>query len=210
MARKCEPFTLFIRKPQKIYYVRYAGEKTRTAHSTGKTSKSEAMKYALSQLKIRGELEFEALVTLGKFTEDFFIDGKCHWLESKEKKGKKQSKDIIQQHRGRLMNHIYPQYSERILTSITAIEIDNWLVKINRANKTKNNILDTMKLIWGEAIKAGIISVNIIEHIERYKVVPKSRSALTKNEIFKLFPNNWLFRTKLNTESGDSCTGSAV
>ena len=177
MSRKREPYTIYKRQPQGIYYVRYPDQKRRTGHSTGKTNRSDAKAYVLTQLRIRGELEFSALITLGEFTKDFFIEGKCHWLEEKKKKGKEKSKDSIQQNRGHLMNYIYPQFSERVFTSITAAEIDVWLAQIERASKTKNNILDTMKIIWDEGIKAGVCRVNVVDRIEKYKVVPKSRSA---------------------------------
>lgn len=190
MSRSKLPYTLIKRKPQNIYYVRYSDQKKRTPHSTGKKTKKEAIEYVLTQLRIRGEAETNVLVTLEDFTKDLFVPDKCHWLNAKELKGKKRSIDVIQQHRGRLTNHILPKFGKRVLSTITTREVDTWLVTVDRSNITKNYILDTMSIIWSEARKSRVVRENIISDIEKYRKDPVARDVFTKEELSKLFPND--------------------
>ena len=153
-ARK--PFTLLKRPPQRVWYYKLAGEKTR--HSTGQTSKALAERLVVSILK--GEVQQNRSQRLGEFTEHLFIPGECDWIARSEQKGWIITRDMAQMRRGHLTNHILPQFKGREVSTITPADIDDWLLRLNVANATKNHIMDTFRVVLDEAKRAGLVKEN--------------------------------------------------
>ncbi len=70
-------------KPHTVYYYRLGGDPRRTLYSTGQTSRAAADEW------VRGHLARPAGadITLEEYTRDFFVWGKCRWLERQQAQG---------------------------------------------------------------------------------------------------------------------------
>lgn len=181
-----KPYTLFKRRPQNVWY--YRTPDNRTARSTGKKTKVQAEQYV--HMLLTGQLDSDSPtpVTLQSFAEDFFVIGQCSWLQRKDRKGKTVSKQMAQMRRGHLTNHVIPEFGKRSLTSINEAEIDDWLSTLSVTSRTKNLILDTIRVIFKEAVSRGLLQRDPTESIDRFAESPKARDAFTTDDLAKLFP----------------------
>ena len=182
-ARK--PFTLLKRPPQGVWYYKLAGEDTR--HSTGQTSKAFAERFVVSIIK--GEAQQNRSQRLGEFAKHLFVRGECDWITRSEQKGWIITREMAQMRRGHLTNHILPQFKDREVGTITAADIDDWLLGLNVANATKNHIMDTFRVVLDEAKRAGLVKENVARQIKQFARNQKDRDILTPDEIKKLFPS---------------------
>ncbi|MGM0431075.1 MAG: tyrosine-type recombinase/integrase [Spirochaetota bacterium] len=176
-----------LRKRNGIYQYKLAHEKT--YHSTQQRNKKKAIEFVIFQMT--GEVPEKSLgnMTLGAFTTDFFLPKKCRFISKKNSKGKEITKEMAQMRRGHLINHILPAFGQRLLETISKSEVDEWLIGYQKvSNRTKNYILDTIKIIWDEAVDRGVVKENSMRTIEKFNNNYKSRDILTMNEMKKLFP----------------------
>ncbi len=180
------PYCLKKRKPQNVWYYKLQYEDT--YHSTGEKTKAGADKYVISILT--GERSQRVNVTVNEFTKSFFIRGECSWIENKELKGKTITPEMEKMRRGHLLNHFQPKFGKRKIESITSFEIEQWLIKLDLSNITKNHILDTVKIVWAEAKKRGEIKDNIVAELEKFSKQTVERDPFSKEELHLLFPEN--------------------
>ena len=157
-----KPFTLLKRPPQRVWYYKLPGEKTR--HSTGLTVKTQAEQYVVGILK--GDIQQSRSQRLGEFTKHLFIRGECNWIERSEQKGWIITREMAQMRRGHLANHILPEFKDQEVSSITSAEIDDWLLDLDVANATKNHIMDTFRVVLDEAKRAGLVKDNAARQIK--------------------------------------------
>ncbi len=106
MAQHKAPYTLFKRNKKKKnskWYYRLADDPKRVHHSTGKTTKWEAEQFVeeLLALKIT-----QKPVTLEEYTKDFFVWGKCKWIQRRKAQGHAATEVMSQTKRGHLTNQV--------------------------------------------------------------------------------------------------------
>ena len=186
VMRTSKPYTLFKRSPQKTWYFKLAGEKTR--HSTGMSSRAKAEDYVVKIL--RGEITRERILRFAEFSDKMFVRGKCPFMEMSEKKGKAVSPEMQKMRRGHLINYINKEFGKREINTITPNDIDTWLMKLPIANRTKNHIIDTLRIVMEQAKKEKFVSENPALEITRFAKKQQNRDALTSGEIRTLFPAN--------------------
>ncbi len=78
--------------------------------------------------------------------------------------------------------------------SIKRFKIEDWLLKLELSNQTRNHILYTFRLVLDEAERQELIQGNPTKNIESLGASPESREPYTLDELKKLFP---LDETKL-------------
>ncbi len=154
--------------------------------STGKTTRAAAEKYVIGLAK--GEFHDNTEnMTLKAFAAKMFVPGECNYLKRKLSRDKPISPEMARMRRGHLENHIFPNFGDRLLVSITQNELDRWLIELQLSNKTKNHVLDTLRIIWREAKNEGLLKHDIAEGIERFNPKQVDRDALRPGEIRQLF-----------------------
>jgi len=92
--------------------------------------------------------------------------------------------------RGHLVNYILDKFGSRTPASITQNELDDWLTSLSLAEKTRNHILDTARIVWKELKNDGYVSVNISEGIERFAKIQNNRDIFTEAELEFMFPHD--------------------
>ncbi len=181
-------FTLFRRKGQKVWYFHFYENDTRKSRSTGKTLKYEAEEVARDFIDKKKNPKKG--ITLSGYTQNFFIWDQCLWIKRQHSKGHRFSIDVAQQRRGHLVNHILPVFGSYLLTDLNSIEIENWLIHLDKANQTKNNILSTFKIVLTEASQEGIIHRNPLELVKQLARQNAKRDIFSDDEITSLFPTD--------------------
>jgi integrase len=93
--------------------------------------------------------------------------------------------------------YILPKFGNRILSSLNRIEIENWLIEIQKkdtkvqlSNQTKNHILYTFRIVLREAEREALIPYNCLATVESLGGTSQQRDIFTKEELEKLFPND--------------------
>jgi integrase len=181
-------YTLFKRKGQKVWYFHYYENDIRQSKSTGKTLKFEAEEVAFSFIEKKKNPKKN--ITLNEYTQDFFDWDKCMWIKRQHSKGHNFSIDMAQQRRGHLKNFILPKFGKFMLTELNSIQIENWLINIDRANQTKNNMLSTFKIVTLEATQEGLIPNNPLERVKQLARQSVKRDIFKDDEIELLFPED--------------------
>ena len=177
-------YTLFKRKNQKLWYFYYYEGNNRKSKSTGETTKIRAKKY-VEEFFIYNK--YNKNITLNEYTKTFFVWDKCLWIKAQLARGKSISTTSAAEKRGHLKNHILPAFGEYFLHEITKREVQKWLLNLNLANKTKNHIVYTMRIIFREAENDRIIQHNILDKIDTFVKITKKRDCFTIDELKELF-----------------------
>ena len=189
-----KPYTLYKRHTTKknkyVYYIQFrnANGNRMTAVSSGQTSKTSAEAWAIKQLQ-EGMIKSTKDLKFSVFAQDWFVWGKCKYLERQLNRREDYSRRHADDERTLLKNHILPYFSNHRLSEITVNQIENWLlsVKDRRSSSTVNHALSTLKIMLGEAHRLGIINRNPVELVKRLRETPKKRNILTIDEAQSLF-----------------------
>jgi integrase len=183
---------LFKRKRKKgfvWYYWYYDENGVRQQKSTGKSLKHEAIDYVEDQFS---ETSTNPHITLQEFAEGFFDWETSNWLKRRSARGYSVTKPMAAMRSGHLENHILPQFGQKKVTEIKAIEVEDWLLNLDKKSNTKNHILGTFNIILNEAKREGIIEKNPIDDVERVsKSDYEKTDSLSIKEIKKLFPKDY-------------------
>ena len=177
------PFLL--KQRGKIWYYRLAGHAT--FHSTGQTSKTAAMNYAQEAL---ARNEPPPRPRLQDYTADFYRWDTCEWIRRQHAKGRRFSRQVADACRSQLERYILPEFGGRRLDEINAVEVENWLVGLDRANQTKNHLLYTLNIILKEAKRQKVITVNPLDDVEPMAKQYRPRDVFTPAELRALFPGD--------------------
>lgn len=179
-----------LRKRKGARYWEYKLPADTCFHSTGKRKKSDAEQFAIEKVYGPQNPGVSTDEPLSQYVESLFVRGECRYIKRKESKGKSVSKQTAQMRRGHIKNHILPAFGSRIPRSITQTELDDWLTDLELGNKTKNHILDTLRIIWTELEQSEVVRRNVPKGIERFAVVDAERDVLRADEIETLFPED--------------------
>lgn len=182
-------FYLMRDKKTGIYKYKIPGKGNGIWLSTKCKRKKDAEEYVLDLLK-QGPKGTEKLKVYAK---DFFVPGKCKWMELKRSRNQNFSDGTAKTNRNYLEKHILSHWGEYKLNEINSLyDVENWLLALPLANSTKNNVLQTFKVLLDHAVRNGLLEKNILHNVMRYGNTKETNKDLfTSTEINKLFPCNW-------------------
>lgn len=89
---------------------------------------------------------------------------------------------------GRVHNHILPDFGSRYIETITAQEIEDFLLEQEMKNSTRNALIDTWNFIFAEARRQGLMAEK--PEIQRFRRDSERYDILTNEELEIIFPDN--------------------
>ena len=202
-----EPFTVFSRKHKSgrvVWYYRIydatRSEGRTAARSTGATNKAAARAYC-RELQKRGELVPSAkapnsLITFSDFARVFGTWGTSQYVAARLRFSDPQQPAISRRHAddmaAALDRHIMPVFGRHRLESITPSQVERFALTLRDgglSGKTVNNVVSGLRMILGEAYRAGLVtfdprSTGVIRAVG---TAPKVRGRLTIEEVSRLF-----------------------
>ena len=201
MPRYREPFTVFPRKlvsGKTVYYFRTYGPDGRrtTAHSTGKTNKTQARNYCADLLS-QGLLYSSTGMTFGIYADNFF-DENSQWYSDKVQtsKGKAQpvAYNTLRVYRHSLNTHILPFFRGYKLIDIKPYHIKEFRSKLLE-KEVSNSVINTtccvLKIIFSYAISDQLITINPMASIPMMYQNARIRSAFSLEELKDIFDSRW-------------------
>lgn len=159
--------------------------------STGCTKKQDAFLYCTSLLK-RNMMDSSKL-RFKDYAMGFFDEG-SKWFNNRLLAGEI-SQNTLNGYRSYLKYHIYPYFENMIIEKITPNDIREFRVVLKEekdlANKTINNIVDCLRIIFEWAIEDEVIFRNPVSRTIKPLETTKDREAFTLDEVKYLFRNPW-------------------
>ena len=142
-------------------------------------------------------------LTLKEFTKDFFVWGRCKWIENQHRRDHSFSPPVAQQRRAHLDNYILPEWGDYLLQELSGFDIDRWLLSLSTifkqagggkkprplSNQTKNHILFTFRIVIRDAVNRDFIEQNPLEKVKPLGEKRKKRDIFTSDELKALFPD---------------------
>ena len=195
-----QDFGLFKRKNGIFYYTVYV-DGVRKQHSTGKRKRHEALAFC-NALVFSGTLEMTQMERFSDqsvfevFAKDFFIYGKCPYIQGRLARGYGYSQKLAKSNRGYFENYILPYFTGRAVSSISVGDVNRWLLslpKLELSHKTCNNILTLMRQILEVALEDGLVERNVAKIVKPLceAATAKRRVAFTMDQIHQLFSEPW-------------------
>jgi integrase len=195
IVRYREPFTVFPRKMKSgrivWYYQTYDEFDRRTsAHSTGQINKSSARAYCRN-LEKENKLvpnSFDNL-TFGEFAENWWIPGKCSYLEYRMAR-KTLSQNYIVSSYQIMKSAILPYFSDYKIRGITRYHAEKWidsLVQHGLSNSSINIYFRIFHIMLAEAVRREILVSDITEKILYLKSSSKTKGVFSQGIVDKLF-----------------------
>lgn len=181
--RYSRPYRLIRQKRKNgvIWYYLLRGE--RTKHTTGETTKKRAAEYVD---KLLGAPD-GARTALGDLAGGFFAwDG--DWATRQRQNGRRLSEHQAGSRQAHVENWILPALGRYLLADLTPVAIERWLGRIDRANGTRNDILNTLRIVLRDAKRQGLLAHNPCADVEPLGRVYRHRDALSLEELRVLFP----------------------
>lgn len=167
--------------------------------STGTDDDIEAVHYADGVLlKMNGPSNKEG-VTLREFAEGFFSDKDPRGFRKRmARRGATYEDSFYEQHQSRLDNYILPAHGDYLISAITDIMIEDFIIDLERksesgkqlANSTKNKVLACYRLVMQEATRQGYVRSNQAKEVVALGTSDKERGIFTEDELALLFPDD--------------------
>ena len=192
-------YTLYKRENGYWYYWTYDKFGRRFQKSTGKKTKSAANAVAAERLKNGTLLTFKDAIpytTFSEYVRDFYIWGKCRYIQGRLARGFTYSKKAAKTNRYYLEHYIVPYFGDKAIEEITLSELNSWLIflpeEVEISNKTANNVLSIVRQIFGVAVEDGLIKDNIALKVKSLckSANSKRRVAFTREQI-QLILTGW-------------------
>jgi site-specific recombinase XerD len=201
MPRYREPFTIFPRtlpSGRVVYYYRtYSpdGERT-TAHSTGKTNKTQARCYCASLLE-QGLLYSGSGMTFGVYAKGFFDDN-SQWMADKIQAGQGKEQPVavntLKSYRHSLETYLLPFFKNIKLFDLKPSHIRKFraeLIEKELSNSVINLACTCLKIIVSYASADRLITTDPFASVPMMYVNAKTKSAFTLEELKKTFNKKW-------------------
>ena len=198
-----EPFTIFPRKlpsGKTVYYYRtYSpdGERT-TAHSTGKTNKTQARNYC-AELLSKGLLYSGTGMTFKVYAEGFFDDN-SQWMCDKIQAGQGKSQPIaentLKAYRHKLNAYLIPFFKNIKLIDLKPYHIKKFRMKLineGLSNSVINLSCTCLKIILSYAAADRLITVDPFVSVPTMYVNAKVKEAFTLEQLKRAFNQKWNF-----------------
>jgi integrase len=201
MPRYREPFTVFPRtlpSGRVVYYYRtYSpdGERT-TAHSTGKTNKTQARCYC-AELLSQGLLYSSSGMTFGAYAKGFFDDN-SQWMSDKIQagQGKEQpvAKNTLKAYRHTLDTFLIPFFRNIKLMEIKPSHIKKFrasLIEKELSNSVINLSCTCLKIILSYAKADKLLMADPFVSVPMMYVNAKTKSSFTVEQLKAAFNKKW-------------------
>ncbi|MDC7230242.1 MAG: phage integrase SAM-like domain-containing protein, partial [Sphaerochaetaceae bacterium] len=197
--RAREPFTLTKRKTGKktvYYYFVYDKTGRRRKLSTGCTTKTQALAYALELYRtnslIPEKKESKPILTFGEYANGWWTPD-CEYVKAEKLRGRHLSEQYITTNRQLLHKYILPNFKSTDLIDITPSRIETWqrylIEKKKLSPKYANNILSIFSVILDEARRQGHIAINPAREVRTLANNSKERGILSFDEARELLTN---------------------
>jgi len=163
-----------------------------TAVSSGKTTRAEAERWAFDQINREVDNPSPGQ-KFRDYARTWFLWDQCEYLHRKRNRGH-YSRSYAEQQRAYLQNHVLPYFDRRSIGSITATDIENWVVALkNRYSAvTANRALTVLKIMLKEAKRRRLIRDNPGVDVEKLPEGSREKGILTLVEFRRLFdPENF-------------------
>lgn len=180
-----EGFTVFRRQGSDFWYFYAVENGRRVAHSTKTTDKAEAEGKAREYLT---PSTLGARTTVDEWAGDFFVPGKCRWLAAQDAAGKTVSEGTALGRRSHLTKWILPAFGKRAVSSITPIELRDWINRLPLSSQSKRHMKYSLNAIFSEAVLAKLIEHNPVRDFDLVKLKRRQRDALSYEDLGALFP----------------------
>jgi len=93
--------------------------------------------------------------------------------------------------RAHLENHLFPKFGDLPLHRFNAVMLEEWLLTLELANHTRNQIVYSLRMVVKEAVRAGVLHYDPLAGVERFSTHDiAERDILTEGDIEKLFPDD--------------------
>jgi hypothetical protein len=202
-VRPREPFTLYRRKtsrvksgkPVYVWYFRITDDTGR--RSSGKSTRNYVVDLIRTEkIKDGKYTEEKSDWTFRRYAKDWWDWEKCAYIQGKLKRGKQISRSYVDVRRGYFLNHILPYFGNRRLSGITPDDVERWqfaLLKkkgrygIPLSPMTINQVLSTLRIIFKDAVRRGILAKDPTAPIDPLKEERKEKTFLSFEEIKQLF-----------------------
>ena len=201
MPRYKEPFTIFPRtlpSGRIVYYYRtYSpdGERT-TAHSTGKTNKTQARNYCADLLS-QGLLYSSSGMTFGLYAKGFFDDN-SQWMGDKIQSGQGKAQPVARNtlinYRRALDSFLIPFFQNIKLIDLRPFHIKkfrNGLIENHYSNSVINLSCTCLKIILSYAKADRLIMIDPFVSVPAMYVNAKVREAFTVEQLQTVFKKKW-------------------
>lgn len=188
-------YTWYKRNGTWCYYC-YDGFGKRHLRSTGKQSKAAALKVLNERIQA-GDIVDDGTRTPHLFSEyaaDLFLEGKCPIARERERRGKKPLRSWYKNNRSYLERHILPYMAKYPLEQITPKLIrswQDWLEENGRSSGTVSNCFSTLRKIFHQAVIDEILDSDPTENVDNVYVTSERRQGFTREEITKIFSEEW-------------------
>ena len=193
MRKERQPFGIYLRSEvcgAKIYYYWvYDTQGKRRQFSTGCTDQKKALKEVMRRFK-EGMLIPNDRLILKKWTQVWFEYDLCPYIQGHLIRGFSYSRTHAANQRSYLERFIWPTFGNRGMDTIKADDIEKWIFDLlndGTSRDTVNRCLATIRLIFNEAVRLGLVEFNPAKLIRKLKHSPKEKGILTEDEEQKLF-----------------------
>lgn len=177
--------------------------------STGTYDEAEARLFAEKFMANDGLYVDSGYVpTFGEFSKDFFMrtDSMSFrtWIAAYEAKPRKEA--YFRSRQGLLDNYVIPEFGHTLVTAITRLQIERWLVSMTGkcvrkgkklAGDTRNRALWVVRTILDDAVRHRYIETNPAKDIKGVSSNTEERRPLTRAEEMALFPDEMSERLRV-------------
>lgn len=187
--RYAKSFVLIKRKTGKgktVWYYRLRGEKTK--HSTGIDVKWRAEQWVEREVLGLGRSP-EHMPTVREYTEGMFLPG-CRWVAHQRAMGRSFSDAKARDRRGHLVNHVWPRWGKQRVDALRGVDIERGIMAIPRTSGTRNNIINTLRIVFRELVREGYLERSPMEDVQRPGDDHRPHGAFTLPELAVLFPRD--------------------
>ena len=134
--------------------------------------------------------------TLYDYSKDFFVAEKCPIYKRREKKNKAPSKVYWKQLKGVTTKYIHSSLGEKLITEITAEEIDLYLITLKKQKNLSgvyiNKTLIAFRHIFQEAVRDNLVEKNVMLNVKNMNKGSRTKGIFTAQEVQLLSnPDVW-------------------
>lgn len=207
MARRkvqTEPYVFWYRKGRPIQVI--FAYMPRRPISTGTYDEAEARRFAEKFMANDGILADSGYIpTFAEFAKDFFMRTDPlsfrTWLADYEAKPRKEG--YFKARQALLQNYVIPTFGPMLVTAITRLQIERWLVTMTGkfkgrgqklAANTRNKALWVLRCVLDDVVRHGYITLNPAKEVKGISGTDNPRRALTRAEEMALFPDDMVER----------------
>jgi integrase len=182
-----------------VYYAQFRNPDTGErlpGRSTGKTDKNDAKLWCDEQLQ-SGTYISKSMMKLSQYAENWFIWGKCEYIQRKLRLNHNYTQRAAESHRSELDNYILPYFQNIQLSKIRQHHVEAFrshlmtitgVYKKPLSPKYINNIMSTLSVMIGEAYRLGYIAKDPTKGIGKLGTKDaKPKSFVTDEEFASLF-----------------------